>query len=62
MKKIGFLFIAIAIVGLVSINACKSSIKPSQPAESMIQEKIDTLQQVADSVSDAMDTNDVVEE
>jgi len=63
MKKISFLLLAISIIGLVSISACKSTTKPAQPAESAVQEKIDTLKSAVDtaSASDA-DTSDVIEE
>lgn len=66
MKKISLLLVAISIVGLVSISACKSTTKPAQPAqpaESVVQEKVDTLKSAVDttSASDA-DTSDVIEE
>jgi hypothetical protein len=63
MKKISFLLVAISIVGLVSINACKNTTKPAQPAESAVQEKVDTLKSAVDTTSAAAsDTSDVVEE
>jgi hypothetical protein len=62
MKKISFLLVAISIISLVSINACKSSTKPAQPAESVVQEKVDTLKAAVDTSSAAADTSDVVEE
>jgi hypothetical protein len=63
MKKIILLFVAVSIVGLVSISSCKSSTKPAAAAESAVEVKADTLKQVVDSVEDAdVDTAGVVEE
>jgi hypothetical protein len=66
MKKIILLFVAVSIVGLVSISSCKSSTKPAAAAESAVEVKVkaDTLKQVVDSIEDAddVDTAGVVEE
>jgi hypothetical protein len=63
MKKFSFLLVAILIIGLVSINSCKSTTKPAQPAESAVQEKVDTLKSAVDTASSAdADTSDVIEE
>jgi hypothetical protein len=60
MKKISFLFVALSIMGLLSINACKSSTQPAQPAETSVQTKVDTLKAAVDSTSAAAaDTSDV---
>ncbi len=64
MKKCSFLLIAISIVTILSISACKSSSKPAEPAKTAVPEKIDSLKQAVDTAAEEedIDTSDVVED
>ncbi len=60
MKKLSFLFVAFALVGFISLNACKSTTPPAEePAEEVVEE-VEMVEEVPDSVV-AVD-EDVVEE
>jgi len=58
MKKFSFLFVAVAFVGLIAFNSCKSSTKPAttEPALQQAAPVADT------AVKAATDTTSVVEE
>jgi hypothetical protein len=63
MKKCSFLLIAISFVTLLTINACKSSSKPAEPATNAVPEKVDSLKQAVDTNAvEDVDTSDVVED
>ena len=50
MKKLSFLFVALALVGFISLNACKSSTAPAEaPAEEVVEEA-EMVEEVVDTV------------
>ena len=49
MKKLSFLFVALAFVGFLSLNACKSSTQPASTETESVEEA-----PAADSASSAM--------
>ena len=55
MKKISFLFVAVAFVGFVSLTSCKSSTQPAETTEEVVVEEetemVDTAAVVVDSAA-----------
>ena len=65
MKKLSFLFVAFALVGFISFNACKSTTQPAEEAtEEAVEEVVDeVVEEVADTVEMAVEEEaEVVEE
>ncbi|MGD2034725.1 MAG: hypothetical protein PVF73_06705 [Bacteroidales bacterium] len=66
MKKLSFLFVAFALVGFISFNACKSSTQPAEEAtEEEVVEEVEMVEEepVADTVDMEMEAEEeVVEE
>jgi hypothetical protein len=64
MKKLSFLFVAFAIVGFISLNACKSSTKPAKSTETPVEDSVIRAQETADSIAAIVDSTatEVVEE
>jgi hypothetical protein len=51
MKKLSFLFVAFALVGFISLNACKSSTQPAEEATEEVVEEVEVVEEeVADTV------------
>ena len=49
MKKLSFLFVALALVGFISLSSCKSS---TQPAEEVVEEAVEeVVEEAADTVA-----------
>lgn len=54
MKRLSFLFIAIALVAFVSLNSCKSAAKSPEEVEAAVNEAIDKVMEdvpVADTAA-----------
>ena len=57
MKKLSFLFVAFALVGFISLNACKSSTQPSEEAtEEVVEEEVaDTVVAVEEEAAEVVE-------
>ena len=63
MKKLSFLFVAFALVGFISLNACKSTTQPAEEATEEVVEEVEVIEEVADTVEVAVEEEvEVVEE
>jgi len=58
MKKLSFLFVALAFVGFLSLNACKSSTQPASTETESVEEApaADTAASMADTTAAMADT------
>lgn len=57
MKKLSFLFIALALVGFIALSSCKSSTQPAQeePTEEVVEESSEVVEEPVDTVAAAAD-------
>jgi len=54
MKKLSFLFVALALVGFVALSSCKSSTKPAEEAATeVVEEAAEAVEEAADTVAAA---------
>lgn len=63
MKKLSFLFVAFALVGFISLNACKSTTAPAEESAEEVVEEVEMVEEVVDTVvADEEMVEEVVEE
>ncbi len=57
MKKLSFLLVAIALVGFISLNACKTSTAPVEEATEDAVEEVteEVIEEVADTIEVAVE-------
>jgi hypothetical protein len=53
MKKLSFLFVALALVGFISLSSCKSTTKPAEEATEVVEEAAEEVVEGAEAVVDS---------
>jgi CHASE3 domain sensor protein len=60
MKKLSFLFVAVALVGFISFSACQGSTKPvEETTEEVIEETEEIIEEVVDTLE--VEAEEIVE-
>jgi hypothetical protein len=56
MKKLSFLFVALALVGFISVSSCKTSTKPAEePTEESVEAVEEVVEEPVDTVAAPME-------